>query len=135
MNKFSLSTAGILVAALLTSVSVNAATDNAKTEVTPKGMNCQEFIDLNPQTMAPVAFWVLNEDEDFKGGDYVDYNETVTTAVPLTVELCKKQIVFLVLRRVEVATESGVARLALMHSFAQPWSQKRHCSRFENAQI
>ncbi|PUU63956.1 acid-resistance protein, partial [Citrobacter freundii] len=30
MNKFSLSTAGILVAALLTSVSVNAATDNAK---------------------------------------------------------------------------------------------------------
>lgn len=49
-----------------------------------------EFIDLNPQTMAPVAFWVLNEDEDFKGGDYVDYNETVTTAVPLTVELCKK---------------------------------------------
>ncbi|HAU4771575.1 TPA: acid-resistance protein, partial [Citrobacter freundii] len=51
MNKFSLSTAGILVAALLTSVSVNAATDNAKTEVTPKGMNCQEFIDLNPQTM------------------------------------------------------------------------------------
>ena len=34
MNKFSLSTAGILVAALLTSVSVNAATDNAKTEVT-----------------------------------------------------------------------------------------------------
>ena len=45
MNKFSLSTAGILVAALLTSVSVNAATDNAKTEVTPKGMNCQEFIE------------------------------------------------------------------------------------------
>ncbi len=80
MNKFSLSTAGILVAALLTSVSVSAATDNAKTEVTPKGMSCQEFIDLNPQTMAPVAFWVLNEDEDFKGGDYVDYNETVTTA-------------------------------------------------------
>ena len=90
MNKFSLSTAGILVAALLTSVSVNAATDNAKTEVTPKGMSCQEFIDLNPQTMAPVAFWVLNEDEDFKGGDFVDYNETITTAGPLTVELCKK---------------------------------------------
>lgn len=44
MNKFSLSTAGILVAALLTSVSVNAATDNAKTEVTPKGMNCQSLL-------------------------------------------------------------------------------------------
>ncbi|AUY00198.1 acid-resistance protein [Salmonella enterica subsp. enterica serovar Senftenberg] len=56
----------------------------------PKGMSCQEFVDLNPQTMAPVAFWVLNEDEDFKGGDYVDFQETETTAVPLAVELCKK---------------------------------------------
>ncbi|EHZ9087763.1 acid-activated periplasmic chaperone HdeB [Salmonella enterica] len=85
MNKFSLATAGIIVAALVTSVSVNAATDT-----TPKGMSCQEFVDLNPQTMAPVAFWVLNEDEDFKGGDYVDFQETETTAVPLAVELCKK---------------------------------------------
>ncbi|EBZ4173469.1 acid-activated periplasmic chaperone HdeB [Salmonella enterica subsp. enterica serovar Enteritidis] len=90
MNKFSLATAGIIVAALVTSVSVNAATDTTKTNVTPKGMSCQEFVDLNPQTMAPVAFWVLNEDEDFKGGDYVDFQETETTAVPLTVELCKK---------------------------------------------
>ena len=60
-----------------------------KREVTPKGMNCQEFIDLNPQTMAPVAFWVLNEDEDFKGGDYVDDNETVTTAVPRPLNFVK----------------------------------------------
>ncbi|EBE7899484.1 acid-activated periplasmic chaperone HdeB [Salmonella enterica] len=90
MNKFSLATAGIIVAALVTSVSVNAATDTTKTNVTPKGMSCQEFVDLNPQTMAPVAFWVLNEDEDFKGGDYVDFQETETTAVPLAVELCKK---------------------------------------------
>ena len=52
MNKFSLSTAGILVAALLTSVSVNAATDNAKTEVTPKGMNCQEFIEKITEEIA-----------------------------------------------------------------------------------
>ncbi|ECY9167923.1 acid-activated periplasmic chaperone HdeB [Salmonella enterica subsp. enterica serovar Kentucky] len=90
MNKFSLATAGIIVAALVTSVSVNAATDTTKTNVTPKGMSCQEFVDLNPHTMAPVAFWVLNEDEDFKGGDYVDFQETETTAVPLAVELCKK---------------------------------------------
>ncbi|HAD8781603.1 TPA_asm: acid-activated periplasmic chaperone HdeB [Salmonella enterica] len=90
MNKFSLATAGIIVAALVTSVSVNAATDTTKTNVTPKGMSCQEFVDLNPQTMAPVAFWVLNEDEDFKGGDYVDFQETETTAVPLAVELCMK---------------------------------------------
>lgn len=73
MNKFSLATAGIIVAALVTSVSVNAATDTTKTNVTPKGMSCQEFVDLNPQTMAPVAFWVLNEDEDFKGGDYCQF--------------------------------------------------------------
>lgn len=90
MNMFSLSTAGILAAALLTSVSVSAATSTDKTDVTPKGMSCQQFIDLNPQTMAPVAFWVLNEDEDFKGGDYVTFDETVTTAVPLTVDICKK---------------------------------------------
>ncbi|WP_436859637.1 acid-activated periplasmic chaperone HdeB [Citrobacter tructae] len=90
MNKFSLATIGIFTAALLTSVSVNAAADKAKTEVTPKNMTCQEFIDLNPQTMAPVAFWYLNEDEDFKGGDYVDFQETVTTAVPLTIDVCKK---------------------------------------------
>lgn len=56
MNKFSLATAGIIVAALVTSVSVNAATDTTKTNVTPKGMSCQEFVDLNPQTIAPVAF-------------------------------------------------------------------------------
>ncbi|WP_342005659.1 acid-activated periplasmic chaperone HdeB [Citrobacter sedlakii] len=90
MNTFSFATAGILAAALLTSLSVNAATSNTKTDVTPRGMSCQEFVDLNPQTMAPVAFWALNEDEDFKGGDYVTFDETVTTAVPLAVEICKK---------------------------------------------
>ncbi len=41
MNKFSLATAGIIVAALVTSVSVNAATDTTKTNVTPKGMSCR----------------------------------------------------------------------------------------------
>lgn len=44
MNKFSLATAGIIVAALVTSVSVNAATDTTKTNVTPKGMSCQELL-------------------------------------------------------------------------------------------
>ncbi|ADO47327.1 acid-resistance protein [[Enterobacter] lignolyticus SCF1] len=86
INKFTLSTAGIFAAAVLATASVSAVSK----DVTPKNMNCQEFIDLNPQTMAPVAFWMLNEDEDFKGGDYVDFHETETTAVPLTIELCKK---------------------------------------------
>lgn len=86
INKFALSTAAILMAALAATASVNAVSK----DVTPKNMKCQEFIDLNPQTMAPVAFWMLNENEDFKGGDYVDFQETETTAVPLTIELCKK---------------------------------------------
>ncbi|MBV8044452.1 acid-activated periplasmic chaperone HdeB [Pluralibacter sp.] len=86
MNRFTLSTVGVFVAAVLVTAGVSAVSKG----VTPKNMNCQEFIDLNPQTMAPVAFWMLNEDEDFKGGDYVDFNETETTAVPLTIELCKK---------------------------------------------
>lgn len=86
INRFTLSTVGIFASALLATAGVNAV---AK-EVTPKNMSCQEFIDLNPQTMAPVAFWMLNKDVDFKGGDYVDFNETETTAVPLTLEICKK---------------------------------------------
>lgn len=86
INRFTLSTAGIFAAAVLATASVSAVSK----DVTPKNMNCQEFIDLNPQTMAPVAFWMLNEDEDFKGGDYVDFHETETTAVPLTLEICKK---------------------------------------------
>jgi acid stress chaperone HdeB len=53
-------------------------------------MNCQQFIDLNPQALVPVTFWMLNEDQDFKGGDYIDFQETETTAVPLTIDLCKK---------------------------------------------
>ncbi len=86
INKFTLSTVGILTTALLATAGVSAV---AK-ELTPKNMSCQEFIDLNPQTMAPVAFWMLNNDVDFKGGDYVDFDETETTAVPLTLEICKK---------------------------------------------
>jgi acid stress chaperone HdeB len=86
INKFTLSTVGIFATAILATASVSAVSK----EVTPNNMNCEEFIDLNPQTMAPVAFWMLNKDVDFKGGDYVDFNETETTAVPLTLEICKK---------------------------------------------
>lgn len=86
INKFTLSTVGIFATAILATASVSAV---AK-DVTPNNISCQEYIDLNPQTMAPVAFWMLNKDVDFKGGDYVDFNETETTAVPLTLEICKK---------------------------------------------
>ncbi|MCT6979741.1 HdeA/HdeB family chaperone, partial [Salmonella enterica subsp. enterica serovar Oranienburg] len=40
--------------------------------------------------LAPVDFWVLNDVDVFIGGEYVDFQETETTAVPLAVELCKK---------------------------------------------
>lgn len=87
INKFSLATAGVFAAAVLATASVGAV---AK-EMTPKNMNCQQYIDLDPQALVPVTFWMLNEDEDFKGGDYVDFQETETTAVPLTLDMCKKQ--------------------------------------------
>ncbi|MBF9182379.1 HdeA/HdeB family chaperone, partial [Klebsiella pneumoniae] len=27
-------------------------------ETTPQNMTCQEFMDMNPKSMTPVAFWV-----------------------------------------------------------------------------
>ncbi|EFM0751971.1 acid-activated periplasmic chaperone HdeB [Citrobacter sedlakii] len=76
----------VAIIPLCLSANVYANTD----KVTPDNMLCEEFIDLNPATMAPVAFWVFNEQENFKGGDYITFQETETTAVPLTLELCKK---------------------------------------------
>lgn len=90
MNAFTLSTAGIIIAAVFATASIGAVAAQHPSQVTPKGMTCEQFVDLNPQTMAPVAFWVLNENEDFKGGDYVSFHETETTAVPLTIDMCKK---------------------------------------------
>ena len=31
----------------------------------------QEFIDLNPKAMTPVAWWMLHEETVYKGGDTV----------------------------------------------------------------
>ncbi|MDN6920016.1 acid-resistance protein, partial [Klebsiella pneumoniae] len=28
-------------------------------ETTPQNMTCQEFMDMNPKSMTPVAFWVV----------------------------------------------------------------------------
>ena len=44
-------------------------------ETTPQNMTCQEFMDMNPKSMTPVAFWVVNRNTDFSGGDYVDWHE------------------------------------------------------------
>ncbi|MDU2176208.1 MAG: HdeA/HdeB family chaperone, partial [Clostridioides difficile] len=51
-------------------------------ETTPQNMTCQEFMDMNPKSMTPVAFWVVNRNTDFSGGDYVDWHEVETVSVP-----------------------------------------------------
>lgn len=73
-----------LVIGLLSASAVQAA------EHSPENMTCDEFINLNPKAMAPVAAWMLNKDTVYKGGDSVDLQETVTVGVPQTIEFCKQ---------------------------------------------
>ena len=42
----------------------------AAQDLIPSNMTCQEFLDMNPKSYTPIAFWVLNKDTDFKGGNY-----------------------------------------------------------------
>ncbi|EDU60693.1 ABC transporter substrate-binding protein [Providencia stuartii] len=58
--------------------------------VTPEKMTCQEYINLNPQSWAPVALWITNMDTQFKGGDYVALTEQSVAEAPQIVEFCKK---------------------------------------------
>ncbi|MBB1202477.1 acid-activated periplasmic chaperone HdeB [Enterobacteriaceae bacterium 89] len=85
LNKYFTANLSIVVGALLSTCALSAIA----ADKTPKDMTCQEFISLNPQLMSPVAYWVYNDDEQFKGGDYVSLQETDTIAVPLTLKLCK----------------------------------------------
>ncbi|WP_067700391.1 MULTISPECIES: HdeA/HdeB family chaperone [unclassified Erwinia] len=55
----------------------------------PTEMSCKEFINLNPKAMSPVAFWALNKDIDFKGGDFVDMNQVNTLYIPKLTRQCK----------------------------------------------
>lgn len=75
---------GLLLSAAATSF---AATSTA---TTPSDMTCQEFLDLNPKSLTPVVYWVLNDDTQYKHGDYVDLHETDTIVTPKVVEVCKK---------------------------------------------
>ena len=59
-------------------------------ETTPQNMTCQEFMDMNPKSMTPVAFWVVNSNTDFSGGDYVDWHEVETVSVPKMLQECHK---------------------------------------------
>lgn len=59
-------------------------------ESSPDSMTCQEFINLNPKAMLPVAWWMLHEETVYKGGDTVSLNETDLTSIPQVIEYCKR---------------------------------------------
>lgn len=80
-----------LLAAVLGTLTVSGASlAQAATEITPQKMTCKEFINLNPKAMTPVAFWMINKDTDYKGGDYVDWHEVETISVPQMLAICKQ---------------------------------------------
>lgn len=58
-------------------------------EAIPGSMTCEEFINMNPKAMAPVAFWVINRNSDLKKGDYVDWHDVETIAVPKMIKQCQ----------------------------------------------
>lgn len=62
----------------------------AADKVTPEEMTCQEFINLDPQAMLPVAWWMQHQETIYKGGDTVSLSETDTTSIPQLLEICKK---------------------------------------------
>lgn len=84
-NKTIISNILIIGSALLATCALNATAAEKKVD----DMTCKEFISLNPETMSPVAFWIYNDDDELKGGDYVSLEETTTIAVPMTIKLCK----------------------------------------------
>ncbi|MEX2942928.1 acid-activated periplasmic chaperone HdeB [Serratia fonticola] len=88
MTKF---TKNILIASALVVAGINVANAETTDKTTPQDMTCKEFIDLNPKAMTPVAFWVVNKDNVFQQGDYVDWNEVETTYVPLVIKACKQK--------------------------------------------
>lgn len=74
-----------LLSLFILNVPVTHAADNS-----PDKMTCQEFINLNPKAMLPVAWWMLNEETVYKGGDSVSLNETDLTSIPQVIEYCKR---------------------------------------------
>lgn len=75
---------------LATSLSFNVlATENEGVHLTPEKMSCQEYIDLNPQSWAPIAMWMTNQTTQFKGGDFVSLSQQSIAEVPLIVDYCQ----------------------------------------------
>lgn len=83
---------GSKIAALmggLTFLALASSPAFAAEKVTPEDMTCQEFVNLNPQAMLPVAWWMLHEETIYNGGDTVSLSETDTTSIPQLLEACK----------------------------------------------
>ena len=66
----------------------HADTTNPVKATSPTDMTCQEYIDLNPKAMTPVAFWVVNKDTQYKEGDFVDMEDVETVSAPMLLEIC-----------------------------------------------
>ena len=62
----------------------------ASSPTTPTDMTCKEFLDLNPKSMTPVAFWIINKDTKYKEGDSIDFQEIDTAYTPKIIDICKK---------------------------------------------
>ena len=41
--------------------------------------------------MTPVAYWAINNETVYKGGDTVDWNETDTVSVPKLIKICHEK--------------------------------------------
>lgn len=63
---------------------------SASSPTTPTDMTCKEFLDLNPKSMTPVAFWIINKDTKYKEGDSIDFQEIDTVYTPKIIDICKK---------------------------------------------
>ncbi|EMT6575921.1 TPA: ABC transporter substrate-binding protein [Providencia rettgeri] len=83
----------VIISSVLLAVSTISFNSMAadKNTVTPENMTCQQFINLDPQSWAPIALWVTNQETQFKGGDYVALTEQSIAEAPQIVEFCKKK--------------------------------------------
>ncbi len=89
MNISSLRKAFIFMGAVAALSLVNAQSALAANE-SAKDMTCQEFIDLNPKAMTPVAWWMLHEEKVYKGGEKGNLKEKEITQRPKVIEEGKK---------------------------------------------
>lgn len=78
-----------IIAITVFSSTVTLAHSEKLNENIPQDMTCKEFVDMNPKAMTPVAFWIINKDTQFKGGDYVDWHEVNAISVPRLIDICK----------------------------------------------